>query len=319
MDVEEVSGSYEAVKWDLVQMRVYRMDGVCRLGGNGQIMPRMRFEALKAYLDKARRTFEADTGRLGWPAFLKERAFLIGRFLDEVVEEPHVLLTEERHRIISAKARFTVSDCGRARKLLAGEYDFADEEEIPSDGVSFSWLKRGPSKEWEMGPVSDKGMVATSSIVHPSGKMTFTVLGTIELHPDRMTLECMSRERLERGKKRLLDLLQGTVRHRVDEFEDIHVAMERDKGKDGGTKPIITEEARAMLVSMMQKHFSAWPDQELPALGGKTPREAVATKAGREKVLELIKNLENGEARKKKAGEPFVDLGPLRRELGMEG
>ena len=318
MDVEEVSGSYMAVKWDLVQVRVYRMDGVCRFGGNGQTIPRMRLEALKAYLDNARRAFEADTGRAGWPAFLKENAFLMGRFFDEVVEEPRVLLTEERHRIISSKARFTVSDYGRARKLLSGEYDFADEDEIPSGGVRVSWLKRGPSKDWEMGPESDeKGMVVTSSIVHPSGKMTFTVLGTVDLHPDRLTLECMSRERLERGKKRLLDLLRGSVRHRVDEFEDIHVAMERREGKGEAAKPLKNEEARAMLASMMQKHMSAWPDKEIPALGVKTPREALATKAGREKVLDLIKDLENGEARKKKAGEPFIDLGLLRSELGI--
>ena len=244
MAVQEVSGSYDVVQWDLVQVRVYTMDGVCRFGGNGQTIPRMRFEALKAYLDNARRAFEADTGRAGWPAFLKENAFLIGRFFDEVVEEPPVLLTEERHRIISSRAHFTVSDYGRARKRLSGEYDFADEEEIPSGGVSFSWLKRGPSKEWEMGPESDgKGMVATSSIVHPSGKMTFTVLGTVNLHPDRLILECMSRERLERGKKRLLDLLRGSVRHRIDEFEDIHVAMERREGKGGKEKPLQGEEA----------------------------------------------------------------------------
>ncbi|MFH1912135.1 MAG: SEC-C metal-binding domain-containing protein [Pseudomonadota bacterium] len=318
MDVKEVSGSYEAVQWDLVQVRVYRMDGVCRFGGNGQTMPRMRLADLKAYLDNARRQFEANTGRAGWPAFLKENAFLIGRFFDEVVEEPPVLLTEERHRIISSRARFTVSDCGRARKLFSGEYDFADEEEIPSGGVRFSWLKRGPSKDCEMGPESDeKGMVATSSIVHPSGQMTFTVLGTVDLHPDRLTLECMSRERLERGKKRLLALLRGSVRHRIDEFEDIHVAMERREAKGKAVKPLKDEGARAMLASMMQKHMSAWPDKEIPALGGKTPREAAATKAGREKVLDFIKDIENREARKKKAGEPFIDLGPLRRELGI--
>jgi hypothetical protein len=318
MDVEEVSASYETVRWDFVQVRVYRMDGKCRFGGNGQTIPRMRFEALKAYLDNARRTFETKTGRTGWPAFLKENAFLMGRFFDEVVEEPPLLLTEERHRIISAKARFTVSDYDRARKLLSGEYDFADEEEVPSGGMSFSWLKRGPSKEWEMGPEPvEKGMITTSSIVHPSGQMTFAVLGTVNLHPDRLILECMSRERLERGKKRLLDLLRGTIRHRIDEFEDIHVAMERREGKGEGTKPLKNEAARAMLASVMQKFMSAWPDQAIPALGGKTPREAVATKAGREKVLDLIKEMENGEARKKKAGEPFIDLGPLRGELGI--
>ena len=72
-----------------------------------------------------------------------------------------------------------------------------------------------------------------------------------------------------------------------------------------------------MLTTVMQKYLSTWLDQEIPALGGKTPREAVTKKAGREKVLDLVKDMENAEARKKKAGEPFMDLGPLRRELGI--
>ncbi len=318
MDVEEVSGSYMAVRWDLVQVRVYRMDGVCRFGGNGQTIPRMRIDALKTCLDEARRKYGADTGREGWPAFLKDNAFLIGRFFDDVVEELPPLLTEERHRIISARAHFTVSGYERVRKLLSREYDFADENEIPSGGVSFSWLKRGPSKDWEVSTEADvNGMVATSSIVHPSGQLTFTVLGTVNLHPGRLTLECMSRERLERGKKRLLDLLGESIRHRVDEFEDIHVAMERRGGKGEAVKPLQDDKARALLAAMMRKHLSAWVDQALPALDGRTPREAAATMAGREKVLHLIKDLENAEARKKKAGEPFIDLGSLRDELGI--
>jgi len=319
MGVQEISASYEAVQWDLLQARVYKMDGVCRFAGNGQKLPRMRGEALKAYIDKARRSFEAETGRGGWPVFLKENAFLIGRFFDEVVEKPPVLLTEERHRIITAKAHFTVSDFGHARKLLSGEYDFTDEEETPSGGVSYSWLKRGPSREWKIGTEeAEKGIVATSSIVHPSGQLTFTVLGTVNLHPDRLTLECMSRERLERGKKRLLDLLRGSVRHRVDEFEDIDVAMERQEEKEEAAKPLKHDERyRTMLTSVMQKYLSAWPDTAIPALGGKTPREAAASPAGREKVLGLIKDLEYGEAQKKKNGEPFMNLGPLRKELGF--
>ena len=111
--------------------------------------------------------------------------------------------------------------------------------------------------------------------------------------------------------------MPGAIRHRIDEFEDIHVAMERREGKGEQAKPLKNEKARAMLASVMQKYMFAWPDQALPALGGKTPREAAATKAGREKVLEFIKDMENGEARKKKAGEPSIDLGPLRRELGI--
>ncbi len=95
------------------------------------------------------------------------------------------------------------------------------------------------------------------------------------------------------------------------------MAMERREGKDEALKPVKDEVSRAMPASVMQKYMLAWPDTEIPALGGKSPREAMKTTTGREKVIEIIKNMENAEARKKKADKPFIDLRPVRRELGI--
>ena len=155
-------------------------------------------------------------------------------------------------------------------------------------------------------------------MVHPSGRLDWTVLGTVNLHPDKLTLECMSRERLERGKKRLEQLIGGFIRHRADEFEDIHVGMERVAQRSGGKeKPVPDEKARAIAASVMKRQLSTWPDQSLPALDGRTPREAVATNEGRQKVLDLIKDFENMEARRKKEGQVSMDLSFLRKELGV--
>jgi hypothetical protein len=228
-------------------------------------------------------------------------------------------LTEERHRVISSRAHFSVANYDRARNVLLRQYDFGDAEEVRPRGIRLSWLKRGASKAWEAGTEElENAIVTTSNMVHPSGRLDWTVLGTVVLHPDRLTLECMSRERLERGEKRLEQLIGGFIRHRADEFEDINVGMERvgrQKGRE--ERPAPDEKARAMIASMMRQHLSTWPDQRLPALGGKTPREAVATKEGREKVLDLIKDFENMEARKKKEGDVATDVSFLRKELDL--
>jgi hypothetical protein len=69
---------------------------------------------------------------------------------------------------------------------------------------------------------------------------------------------------------------------------------------------------------MKAKHYATWPDDPLPALGGKTARQAVKTKSGRLAVLNLIRDMEHGEARGSKAGEPAFDFAPLRKTLGLE-
>jgi hypothetical protein len=69
----------------------------------------------------------------------------------------------------------------------------------------------------------------------------------------------------------------------------------------------------------MEDHYAKWPDLKLPALDGKTPRQAVKNAAGKRKVAELLKQIENTEAHKRKAGEYAYDVSKLRAELGVKG
>jgi hypothetical protein len=53
----------------------------------------------------------------------------------------------------------------------------------------------------------------------------------------------------------------------------------------------------------------------VPALAGKSPRQAARSKRGREKVDLVLRTMENFEQR---AGDPPFDFGPLRRGLGLD-
>ena len=65
-----------------------------------------------------------------------------------------------------------------------------------------------------------------------------------------------------------------------------------------------------------QRHYADWPDHNLPALGGKTPRQAIATARGREEVDVLLKEMEQHEQRAPQGA--VFDFSMLRRELGVE-
>lgn len=43
---------------------------------------------------------------------------------------------------------------------------------------------------------------------------------------------------------------------------------------------------------MKERHYAEWLHDPVPALGGKTPREAAKTKRGHEKLDALLKDLE---------------------------
>jgi hypothetical protein len=81
----------------------------------------------------------------------------------------------------------------------------------------------------------------------------------------------------------------------------------------------IPPEVRHKLISeYMEQHTAKWPDMALPALDGKTPRQAVKTAAGRLKVSALLRDFENIEGHKRQTGEPYCDVARLRAELGLK-
>ncbi|MFQ5418299.1 MAG: hypothetical protein ACE5FL_14835, partial [Myxococcota bacterium] len=71
-----------------------------------------------------------------------------------------------------------------------------------------------------------------------------------------------------------------------------------------------------LLLELKRRHYAEWPDQIIPALGDRSPREAVRTAQGRGAVDVLLKDMENRERRLE--GADAFDFGALRRELGLD-
>jgi hypothetical protein len=81
-------------------------------------------------------------------------------------------------------------------------------------------------------------------------------------------------------------------------------------------RPPLGEAERAVVQEFLARHYRAWVDDPLPALGGKTPRQAVRTKKGRAAVDEMLKEIEFRESQKPDA-EQF-EVATLRRELRLD-
>jgi hypothetical protein len=76
-----------------------------------------------------------------------------------------------------------------------------------------------------------------------------------------------------------------------------------------------TPEANEMVREMKERHYAEWLHQAIPALGGKTPREAAKTKRGREQLDTLLNDLEFTE---RNQPEPVrFNVRKLRRALGL--
>jgi len=319
MEIKDVLASGQVVIWDLLLMRIVSLEGAHRIAGKILCIPR---DLKKEVLDFLRAELRK-TGGEDWSAFLKENAYRIPHFLEDRPKETPRFLTEERDNLVIAVARFEIRDFEETVDRLESESDFVIDEFRPGKEAKLTWLKKGKSKEIKKKEEGEKGLVILSQLVHDTGKMKWAVLGNLTLSPGRLALECFSRERLDFGKKRLKEILGKDLVHKLDSFEDpdkrLGDAAFAEEEKPEKPDALPSGEARAGMEALLREFYENWVDQKIPVLDGLTPRQAVRTGEGREKLLELIKGLENNQERKRKEGEPWFDFGPIKKELGLDG
>jgi hypothetical protein len=154
-----------------------------------------------------------------------------------------------------------------------------------------------------------------------------TILGRLILTDRSLTLETNSRKRdtrlktmVEAAAKDLLGAGGASAIKEVDVNDPSFVArLMKGAGAQARSQcspdfpPEVEEQLRAHVRSIKERHYQEWLDTALPALHGRTPREAVRTPRGRGQVDELLREVEFQESADP---EPF-DVARLRRELGL--
>jgi hypothetical protein len=147
------------------------------------------------------------------------------------------------------------------------------------------------------------------------GALGATLLGSARLSGDRIRIETNSIARADTLRNRVEEGCGGLVRHRTREHTDpLSEPVRRELAERPEQKP--PPEAQQLALEFKRSHYAGWLDGALPALGGKSPREAVGSRAGRGAVDVLLKEMENLEQRSP-PGERF-DFSELRRELELD-
>ncbi|MBW2612221.1 MAG: SEC-C domain-containing protein [Deltaproteobacteria bacterium] len=131
--------------------------------------------------------------------------------------------------------------------------------------------------------------------------MPNTILGRIVIDGQRLTAEVNSAERAQALRHEIDARLGDGCRFKVDEIQDLDSMMSKHAAGTAENKPskeheelMQHPEVQAQLDGMIGKHWESWVDDNIPALGGESPREAVKTADGREAVEALLQGAERG-------------------------
>jgi len=284
--VRERTASMQIKQWDVIGTRPVQVSaGYWVLSGAGYHFPRNEAERIKQLLLDAMDEEPGDF--LKWTVsdiIVGEWLQLVlnpGPFLPQMADaatgEPLMFMTEH----------YRVNDWGALATRLKAAADVEGDR------------KQG----WNRLQALDKGMNRSLVAINIGSKK------------DRIELFTKSVQAADEQQTWFERLAGDAVRHLTREVGD-PLSMLRHGGDVDVPGPEIPDDVQRKLQhDYKQRHYADWADTPLPALKGKTARQAVKTKAGKKAVISMLKDFENREARNE---HPF-DFGFLWKDLGLEG
>ena len=150
--------------------------------------------------------------------------------------------------------------------------------------------------------------------------MESTLIGRISVTANRLRVETNSTRRGDALRAAVLARTTPLVKHLLrDEssFEQLREQSQRSaaRGKPLPPRPKPTPDEIAIVREYKQRHYTAWLDDRIPALGDKTPRAAAKSAQSRARLEALLASMDASESRLPE--EERFDVAWLREQLGL--
>lgn len=170
---------------------------------------------------------------------------------------------------------------------------------------------------------TDPGEPMLFNVVAPNkpahGSWEKSSLGTVEVEPTKLVITTNSEKRADALRERVEAACTGLVvregRDQIDVQDQLASSIGRKPKARASGSGISPEIEAVLILEMKAKHYAAWRDTPIPALGSLTPKEAMTNVATRRKLDVLLKDIEAHEALQ--PVDRRFDVRTLRRQLGL--
>lgn len=330
LEINDISASYGTQRWMLFLARPLLTEGRLHFTGVGKGLTPLQKPGMLKFVQPLWEEYQTNHPQANPSDFYRDHSLDLWHYVDhihEVSKHPPTALTMEKHLVVLARASFSIH-CApyEIEDILEEciEFNYAGPSAESPDALHYKWLLRGRSHVPENpDPGEGKHVILRAEIPLGPDQPSYMSLGDVNLHEDRLILQCLSRERLEAGKALLKEILGIRIQYQDEEFESFAERLAAPVDEEPPAKTydpaLDTEEALLFQKKFIRRETERWLDDQIPALGT-SPRQAMQTHEGRQKVLEVLKSIEYLAERARQDGQvPPMDLDYLFSELGLEG
>jgi hypothetical protein len=219
---------------------------------------------------------------------LHDQPHLLGHLwavLDRYDQQTLDLRNTDGHALVPHTATFACSNRPALERFLAEHPDYEPDGDDPDAWV---WFRRGTE-------ASDRNATGTHIVEARCNTSagSATLLGQIELHSGRFTLTTNSRERFDTARA-ALEQVNGVRLTSVEAQPLTNLANATKPDDDILTQPeddsfVLDEAMLDAAREYLTNHYRQWLDYPLPALRGKTPRQAAKDPKLRQQLAALIR------------------------------
>ena len=308
--VTDVSASEGLEQGDVLYALIAEAQGYALCIGIApyKFYPRFKLSILR-FREELKEGFGVVTDEVLLEAGEKLRDFFF--YLHDALFEPPEMTNTDGEPLSFRRLHYSIDSPEDAFQALAPLCTLASEDELRSEAeldasgqvhrIEFSWSREGHALS--------KGMENT-------------VLGSISIEGKQMTVDVNSEGREKRIKEEIDSRMGSRAAFKVTDIRSLESLME--EGAAGSGAPEMDEDAlqqtpevQEAIKEVLTQHWQGWLDTAIPALKGKTPREAVRSAHGREAVQTLLRDIEASDARSNMpvSQQPYVDW--AKRELGL--
>lgn len=288
--------------WDKIAARIVPVMGKNILGGG--LLP-FTPQATEMLLDELRQIFAKRNARK-LPAIKDDdlqavaAIFTTTWLLDALERATHgpELRNAEGDAIIYHDVRFPLAS-GVRQKDVATRLDGI--RCLSQENAKFwNWLEDPPKAEAQRGGGLRLDTTMDSGL---------RVLGNVELKGRFLTLATNSAARAEKGTTLIRKALGDLIGAPQVETRDIETLVAEDHTGDhhaGTGTDMPPEMAEQVIHEFMDRQYRETLDRPIPMLGDSTPLQAAKSAAGRQRVVDWLKHLENQAARQDDPADPMA-------------
>ena len=315
IDVLERSASKDAREGDILFCRVATVGDISMLFGCSPYAFPPEYKpsiiALRKWMRQGRRKITREM--LGeFEADIRKAYLDMSRSLFRLP----TLCNTDGEPLVMQTLRYEIDSPGRAFSGLAGLCVTESEDQLRS-----------------LAKLDDRGEIAQVEIPwtrmgHKKSALDSTVLGVLVIEGKTLQVTVNSAARAERIRKEIESRLGAGAKFKTAVIHSTEAMLKEARmraarpaapaGRD--EKLMQRPEVREHLARMVATHWEGWVDEKIPALGGKTPRQAVKSADGRESVEALLRSAERRARRDENLGqETLTAIEGVRQRLNLPG